>query len=406
MMKKYSKLFIGIILISLLFVNMKSLCVSGDTLGDLLNELDELEEKYTTLNEEKNLTEERLNEITTEMVNIGLRINEIENTIIAINKEIDDLNAEIERKKEQIKALASVLQKSNNDQNLYLEFIFGADTLTDFIYRRQIVEQITAYNDSMIENYKNKIEEVKEKEKELSVEKEKLEEQNEKLIVEQEELGSKMNILDEDARDMLEEIADAKRVINNYQKMGCGLNDLLENCSVIPADSSFLRPLMSGVITSGYGTRKNPVAEGYQFHAAVDIGGNPMGTSVYASATGVVVLAYTIPNPNIANSSCGGNHVIIQHKIGNTYYASRYMHLHSVYVEEGQEVTSNDIVGSVGGGEIYDRCSTGAHLDFSIALGIYGKDFWMFRQPYTVNPYTLVNLPEAGVYFTNRYQKF
>ena len=406
MVKNVIKGLICLLLISLVFNDSITYGVSGKTLSELLVELDGLEEKYTNLIDEKKLTEERLNEITNNLVSIGLEINNIENTIIFIQKDISELKDDIEKKKEQIRNLASVLQKNNGDENLYLEFIFGAETLTDFIYRRQIIERITEYNDNMIKEYSAKIDLLNQKDKNMKEQKDKLQVENEKLLVEQEELGSKINILDEDARDMLEEIADAKRVINNYQKMGCGLNDLLENCSVIPADSDFLRPLMSGVVTSGYGTRVNPVGSGYQFHHAVDIGGNPMGTSVYATASGVVVLAYNVSNPNEANSSCGGNHVIIQHKIGNIYYASRYMHLHNIYVTEGQKVTANDIIGAVGGGEIYDRCSTGPHLDFALAGGIYGQDFYSFRQPYTINPYTLVNLPGVGVYFTNRYQKF
>ena len=264
---------------------------------------------------------------------------------------------------------------------------------------------MTSYNDRMIEEYKKQIEEVKLEENNLTEEKKKLEEENVKLSSEEEELGLKMNTLDEDARDILEELADAKRTVNNYKKMGCQESDLIDNCSVIPADTFFVRPLVHGIVTSGYGVRDNPVSGGYQFHAAVDLGGNPPGTSVYATASGVVVLAYTVPYPDVANSSCGGNHVVIQHKLGNVYYASRYMHLSKVYVTEGQEVTSNDIIGAVGGGEIYDRCSTGAHLDFSIAKGIYGRDFYLFRQPYTVNPFTLVNIP-AEDYFNNRYQKY
>ena len=406
MKKNIHRFILIVVLLCPLFFNIKSYGFSGETLGDLLKNLDSLEQKYQSISEEKKLTEERLNTIKTEMINVGLRINEIENTMIAIQKEIYDLNLDIVRKKEQIRTLVNVFQKNNGDENFYLEFIFGAETLTDFIYRKQITEQMTKYNNEMIEKFKEQIKNVEEKSKELDLERQKLEEENKKLILEQEELGPKMNILDEDARDMLEEIADAKRVINNYQKMGCKETDLIENCSVIPADSAFLRPLTQGVVTSGYGTRENPVADGYQFHPAVDIGGNITGTSVYAAASGVVILAYTVPNQDIRGVSCGGNHVVIQHKIGNVYYASRYMHLHKVYVSPGDEVTSDSIIGAVGGGEIYDRCSTGPHLDFSIAKGIYGKDFYLFRQPYTVNPYTLVNLPEMGIYYTNRYQRF
>lgn len=378
---------------------------SNKTLQDLLDDLTKIEQEYNKISEEKKLTEERLNEITVRMTEIGLRINEIENLIISIQNEIEKLNIDIDEKNKEIKRLVNILQK-NNGENLYLEFLFGSETLTDFIYRTQAIEQMTAYNEKLVIEYENMIDEVKIKEQELNTEKEKIEEENKKLITEQNELGTQMNVLDEDSRDILEDIADARRVINNYKKMGCNLNDTLEECSSIPADSAFLRPLTQGVITSGYGTRKNPVSSGYQFHAAIDIGGNPTGTSVYAAASGVVVLAYTVPNPNIPNSSCGGNHVIIQHKIGNTYYATRYMHLNKVYVTENQKVTPNDIIGAVGGGEIYDRCTTGPHLDFSIAKGIYGKDFYLFRQPYTINPFTLINFPTNGTYYLSRYQKY
>ena len=375
------------------------------TLQDLLNDLAKIEEEYNRINEEKKITEERLNEIISRMTEIGLRINDIENLIISIQNDIEKINIDIVAKNEEIKRLANILQKNNGD-NLYLEFLFGSESLTDFIYRTKAIEQMTTYNEKLVEDYEKMLDEVKVKQEELNREKENLDVENKKLTVEQNELGMQMNVLDEDSRDILEDIADARRVINNYKKMGCTLNDTLEDCSSIPADSAFLRPVTQGVITSGYGTRKNPVADGYQFHAAIDIGGNPTGTSVYAAASGVVVLAYTVPNPNIPNSSCGGNHVIIQHKIGNVYYATRYMHLNKVYVTENQKVTANDIIGAVGGGEIYDRCTTGAHLDFSIAKGIYGKDFYLFRQPYTINPYTLINFPTDGTYYLSRYQKY
>lgn len=392
-----------ILLIPMFFVS--NISADSKTLGQLLNELDNLENNLKNLSNEKQLTEEQLKEITNNIVQIGLKINSIEENIINNQKEIDNMNEQINNKQKQIKKLISLMQK-NNSEKMYLEFLFGSDTLINFIYRMKAIEQITNYNDKLVNDMHNMIEENKQKEKTLQKEKEELQKENEELTKKQQELGTKLNVLDEDARDLLEDISAARITIKNYQKMGCSLDDTLETCSVIPTDTAFLRPLISGVITSGYGTRPNPVASGYQFHAAIDIGGNKAGTSVYAAASGTVVLAYYAPNPDIPKSSCGGNFVVIQHKIDNKYYATRYMHLSKIYVTEGQKVISNDIIGAVGGGEIYDRCSTGAHLDFSIGNGIYGKDFYIFRQPNTINPYTLINLPEQGVYFTGRYTKY
>lgn len=402
-MKKY--IFLTLIPVILMSIIPSSKATSSKTLQELIDELNAKELQLKEISDEKNLTQEKLNEITSSIINVGLEINEVENKMIELNNKIEDNKIEIKKKEKQIKKLINLMQK-NNGENIYLELLFSSSDLKDFIYRKQIIEQITVYNDKLVDDLNKMIEDSKELKIKLDDEKEALNEKNIELKKQQDELGLKVTMLDEDSRDVLEDLADAKRTINNYKKMGCLPTDSLESCSQIPTDSDFLRPLTQGVITSGYGTRDNPVTGGYQFHAAVDIGGNPTGTSVYATASGRVVLTSYVKNPNVPNSSCGGNFVVIQHKIGNTYYASRYMHLSKIYVTENQTVTSNDIIGAVGGGEAYDRCSTGAHLDFSIAQGIYGKDFYLFRQPSTINPFTLVNLPNEGIYFTSRYLRY
>ena len=402
-MKKY--IFLTLIPVILMSIIPSSKATSSKTLQELIDELNAKELQLKEISDEKNLTQEKLNEITSSIINVGLEINEVENKMIELNNKIEDNKIEIKKKEKQIKKLINLMQK-NNGENIYLELLFGSNDLKDFIYRKQIIEQITAYNDKLVDDLNKMIEDSKELKIKLDDEKEALNEKNIELKKQQDELGLKVTMLDEDSRDVLEDLADAKKTINNYKKMGCLPTDSLESCSQIPTDSNFLRPLTQGVITSGYGTRENPVSGGYQFHAAVDIGGNPTGTSVYATASGRVVLTSYVKNPDVPNSSCGGNFVVIQHKIGNTYYASRYMHLSKIYVTENQTVTSNDIIGAVGGGEAYDRCSTGAHLDFSIAQGIYGKDFYLFRQPATINPFTLVNLPNEGIYFTSRYLRY
>ena len=404
-MKKGILFFLSLIILMLLVYTTNLKASSDKTLQQLIDELDDLELHLKEISDEKNLTQEKLNEINNNIIKVSFDINEVENKIIEINNQIDNNQLEIQKKEKQIKKLINLMQKSNGE-NIYLELLFGSSDLKDFIYRKQIIENITEYNDKLVKELNLMIENSKVLKINLDYEKEELNKKNTELIKQQNELGLKITMLDEDSRDVLEDLANARKTINNYKKMGCLPTDSLESCSKIPTDSNFLRPLTQGVITSGYGVRDNPVSGGYQFHAAVDIGGNPPGTSVYATASGRVVFTYHVKNPEIPNSSCGGNFVVIQHKIGNIYYASRYMHLSKIYVIENQTVTSNDIIGAVGGGEAYDRCSTGAHLDFSIASGIYGKDFYLFRQPATINPFTLMNLPKEGAYFTSRYLKY
>ena len=53
-------------------------------------------------------------------------------------------------------------------ENSYLEYIFGAKTFTDFIYRISIVEQISKYNNELIDEMNQLIEENKQLKIELA----------------------------------------------------------------------------------------------------------------------------------------------------------------------------------------------------------------------------------------------
>ena len=53
-------------------------------------------------------------------------------------------------KEEEIKNLLSFNQISDGD-NVYLEYVFGASSFTDFIYRSAVVEQLSLYNDVLFD---------------------------------------------------------------------------------------------------------------------------------------------------------------------------------------------------------------------------------------------------------------
>ena len=51
--------------------------------------------------------------------------------------------------------MASLQTTSGN--SFYIEYLFGADSITDFIYRFSITEQITSYNEKLIKDMNNKL---------------------------------------------------------------------------------------------------------------------------------------------------------------------------------------------------------------------------------------------------------
>ena len=408
MLKKIISSVLIIILLLPFVIFPINLQAEAETLQDLIDDLNTLEKELKENTESKELTENKIKQIEQNIITIGLNIKKAEDTTVQLQKDIDNLNYQIESKDKEIKQLIKFVQMTNS-KNMYLEYAFGATTITDFIYRLSVVEQLTDYNEQLINNMNETIINKNNKSKELQIEKKNLGNQKQDLLQEQIQLGEKMNFLDEDARSLEDDIEDARQTIDNYRKLGCKPNDILEVCSRIPSDTAFLRPLERGVITSPYGLRDNPLNPNkgdYVWHYAIDIGGNSIGTPVYATASGRVVLVRYAETPWIPNSSCGGNHIVIQHKINGVYYASRYFHLDSILVTENQEVNSNTIIGLVGGGESYDRCTTGPHLDFSLAKGVYSKDFIYFREPYTFDPTSIINFPALGVWYNSRFEKF
>lgn len=125
-----------------------------------------------------------------------------------------------------------------------------------------------------------------------------------------------------------------------------------------------------GIITSGFGYRRDPVHGSRAFHRGVDIAAAP-GQPVRASADGIVTQAGRIGGL--------GRAVYLAHGYGLT---SRYGHMSKLAVEPGAKVKRGDVIGYVGN----SGRSTGYHLHYEVHLD--GKP---------VNPMVyILDQPSAG----------
>lgn len=107
-----------------------------------------------------------------------------------------------------------------------------------------------------------------------------------------------------------------------------------------------------GILTDGFGGRRDPFTGERGSHSAVDIS-TDHGQPIHAPADGVVVKA------EWANGY--GNVVFISHGYG---YSTRYGHLSKFSVKPGQRIQRNDIVGYVGS----TGRSTGPHLHYEVRV--------------------------------------
>ena len=308
-------------------------------------------------------------------------------------------------RKQQIKDIISFYQLSNSS-TAYLDYAMGAQTFTDFIYRLAISEQLIQYNDQLVTEYNALIETNKQKEVQLKEKINNLEIKQEKLSSELNSLGNKLNEIVDLSIDIEDEIAARKEAIEMYEKQyGCKDSDDIDVCTrgQLPADTSFWRPIISGGTSSefGYRTYRLNGKMVSDFHSGIDLTGS---TDIYAAAAGVVAGI-------TRKSSCGGNRIYIHHKIKGVTYTTSYVHLRSILVSVGDVVTKDTKIAIMGGDprvETWDKCSTGRHLHFAIAYGLYLSDYtsWNTYISKSVNPRTMLNFPPRGTRFQNRTIKY
>ena len=402
------KRFFGIICIIIVLMPyfvVPSFEVKGKTLGDLKKEFEQAKKDLENNQNEKHLTEEQIEAAKQNIIDINETISNINDQIIELTNEIEELNIQISEKDEEIKKIVNFLQIANGE-SAYLEYTFGAKDFTDFIYRAAVSEQLANYNNRLIDEYNGLISSKEDTQKQLNEEKVNLSNRQKDLEIEIEKLGNRIVELESDSIDLEDAVESQRQVIEMYEQIGCKDDEDVKTCGDGYTDSSFIRPLHYGYISSNYGYRTYWLNGGWtsDFHAGVDMGVEG-GTNIYPVANGSVAAITRY-------SSCGGNYVYIHHYVNGQYYTSLYMHMRDIYVSVGDRVTKDSVIGTVGGNpyiEYWDSCSTGSHLHLTMFYGRVGIDYYAFGSSYYANrvdPRVLVNFPALGNSFYDRTSRY
>ncbi len=301
---------------------------------------------------------------------------------------IDESNTKISELSSQADYVLRYLQEMQGN-NAYVEYVSGASSMTDFVMRVAVVEQLSDKIHSMMDELDAEIKKNEELKAQLEEKKVNLEKQQQSYEA---TIASRTNDLasyDKYALDIDTQIKSLKSKLDSAET-NCALyapskgddaiiskdcvkpkpvtppsNSGGSNSGIVITNDSWLKPLVHGRITSEVGYRWG------SYHNALDIGGNSEGTPVYAAAAGVV-------SGKIYRYSCGGNMLYIDVNVGGQAYTTYYYHLLDFNVEIGDVVDQNTVIGWVGGGAStssayggYDNCTTGAHLHFGVARGYY-----------------------------------
>ncbi|MDX2083592.1 MAG: M23 family metallopeptidase [Rickettsiales bacterium] len=156
------------------------------------------------------------------------------------------------------------------------------------------------------------------------------------------EIDEKIKKISVNADDQISKHLKKSELANDLDRL-----TMLENLvKVMPLS----KPMKNYFVSSGFGTRIDPITGNYALHQGLDFVG-PYHEKVISPSSGIVILA--------GQFSDYGNAVVIDHGFGIT---TRYGHLAAVKVKEGQTVKQGQVIAIQGN----TGRSTGSHLHYEV----------------------------------------
>lgn len=397
--KLFIFLFISIIGIAII--------IPKNTNAQTIQQFEEEIEKYTAeLQAKKNAiakNDKEVAEIEAKIKSIQAEIKTLQQEVNDLQAEIDESNKEIEKKTAQSKKLIEYYQVSNGE-NAYLQYVFGAESITDMIYRISVVEQLTEYNDNLMKELQKLIEQNKIRQKELDQKQKDLTAKQKELKDEQAKIESDTQAIKESMPSVEQQIKSAQANVKYYKALGCGQTEDILKCQYrieqaraaasssgggsssggsIPSTNGFYRPMQYGYVTQGYG--------GAGGHLGVDLSSSNKSIPIYPIANGQVFFK---------GYDCYGALVVkIKHNYNGRYIYSTYAHMRSFgNISKGQYISYATSIGNMGS----TGWSTGPHLHLEITTCDWnaggGCTYATYKRS-TINPFSLISLPSS---WTNR----
>ena len=294
----------------------------------------------------------------TEIDNLDKQITTTESTIASLESEIKSLESDMQKqydKKNDIRKRRAATYYENGSIS-YWEMLLNSESISDFMYRKQIIDDVMKYDNDLLNDL--------EKDQEIiNVQKAELE--NNRIVCQNKkvEAQEKKSTLDETKVVRTEYLAELNKSedvlsdsIDELQKKADALVAQIRaasstNTKYTGGTMAWPLPGYYG-ISSPFGNRLHPVLKVYKMHTGIDIAGAGCnGKNITAAADGTVITAGWI--------SGYGNTVVVDHGGGIT---TLYAHAQKILVKKGDKVKRGDALSLVG----MTGYATGPHLHFEV----------------------------------------
>ncbi|MBP1736703.1 MAG: peptidase [Oscillospiraceae bacterium] len=342
------------------------------------SQLSALEGKQDDLLDEKVLVEQQITVLQEQISTTQSLIDQYQSEIDDLNDQISEKQTELEEAQKQEEErydlfCQRVRSMEEDGTSSFWAVIFNSKDFTDLLDRINFINEVTEYDNAVIEaledaqqqveDAKTQLEDSKTQQEsaqaeqqttqaQLKSQKSELDTQNEKI----ESLITELDASKEQYQSQLENLEDQTDAIDQeiQQKQAALEAQLANEQYQYDTGTGYLWPLPGHYyISSKFGARAAPLAGATTYHNGVDIPA-PSGTSIQAARGGVVVTS--------DYNSSYGNYVVISHGNGDS---TLYAHMSKRAVSEGDTVTQGQVIGYVG----TTGSSTGNHLHFEIRIG-------------------------------------
>lgn len=350
------KVIISIMLIVGIYTIILPIRVNATTLQEYIDKVNKYQKEIDDANASINKTEGEIAAAQNAITQAQQEVKDIANEIVNLKEEIEESNKEIKQKSLETKQIFEYYQLSQGE-NTYLEYVFGADSITDLVYRVSIVEQLTEHNEKVTKELEQLIENNKKKEKSLNKKTEQLKQKQQNLKAQIKTLEGQVVELQEGSVKSSDQLKIYQEQVNYYKKQGCKPSDRIGiDCAKENRVAGWYRPTVIGNISQTVGWTDYNI-DG--FHYGTDIwSSRGTGEKIYPIASGTISA--------ITKDIYGALIVIIYHTdMNGTKWTSLYCHLNSynpnIYV--GMKVTPDTYIGYMG----HTGYAFGTHLHLEVA---------------------------------------
>lgn len=353
-------------------------------LDNAQNEKEKLQDNLEAAQELKEELQLTKNELTDHMVKLDNEMSQVSMKLFEVEELLEAKEAEHRETEERLVVAKDNIEKQYEDMKIriqfmyehgsmsFLEILLSSSSFSEMLNKAEYIEQVSAYDRQMLNQYEVTKVKVEELEKELSDQKQILETVRADVKKQQDEMKGLIDEKKEEISEYETDIANKEKAIREYEEMIAEQDDIIgaleaavkkakekrqqmgvSDNAASYGGGTFCWPAPSYTrISDDYGWRTHPTLGVQQFHNGVDMAA-PSGSSILAAADGEVVAA--------SYNATMGNYVMIDHGGG---LFTIYMHASALFVSTGNIVSAGDEIAAVGS----TGRSTGPHLHFGVRL--------------------------------------